>query len=90
MQLVVWHLESVERLDKKNINPALPSMRVLVTVTLLITGEQSMGSAPAVAAHLSRSVESKVMAHLDHLRGRVASRLGSATLTSRANCLKTR
>ena len=48
-----------------------------------------MGSAPAVAAHLSRSEESKVTAHLDHLRGQVASGLGSAAFTSRVNCLKT-
>ena len=58
-------------------------------VTLLMTGEKSMGSAPAVAMHLSQSVESKVMAHLDHLRGRIASGLGSAAFTSRANYLKT-
>ena len=31
-----------------------------------------MGSVPAVAVHLSWSEELKVMAHLDHLRGRVA------------------
>ena len=61
-----------------------------MTTTLLMMGEQSMGSTPAVAAHLSRSEESKVMAHLDHLRGRVASSLGSAAFTSRTNCLKTR
>ena len=61
-----------------------------MTVTLLMMGEQSMGSAPAVAAHLNRSVESKVMEHFEHLRGRVASSLGSSALTSRANCLKTR
>ena len=61
-----------------------------MTVKLLMTGDQSMGSTPTVAAHLSRSEESKVMAHLDHLRGRVASGLGSAAFTSRANCLKMR
>ena len=64
-------------------------MRVLVMTTLLMMGEQSMGSVPEVAAHLSRSEESKVMAHLDHLRGRVASGLGSTAFTSRENYLKT-
>lgn len=64
-------------------------MRVLVTTTLLMMGEQSIVSAPVVAAHLRWSEESKVMAHLDHLRGRVASGLGSAAFTSRANFLKT-
>ena len=63
-------------------------MRVLVTTTLLMTGEQSTGSAPAVATHLSWSEELKVMAHLDHLRGRVASGLGSAAFTSHATYLK--
>ena len=45
-------------------------------------GEQSIGRAPAVAAHLSWPEELKVMAHLDHLRGRVASSLGRAAFTS--------
>ena len=53
-------------------------------------GEQSIGRSPAVAAHLSWSDEMKVMAHLDHLSGRVASSLGRAAFTSRANCLKMR
>ena len=57
---------------------------------MLMTGEQSMGSALAVAAHLSWSAELKVMAYLDHLSGRVASSLGRAAFTSRENCLKMR
>ena len=57
---------------------------------MLMTGEQSIGKAPAVVAHLSWSDELKVMAHLDHLSGRVASSLGRAAFTSRANCLKIR
>ena len=55
---------------------------------MLMTSEQSIGRAAAVAAHLSWSDELKVMAHLDHLSGRVASSLGRAAFTSRANCLK--
>ena len=65
-------------------------MRVLVTTTLLMTGVQSIRSELAVAAHLSWSEELKVMAYLDHLSGRVASSLGSATFTSRVNYLKPR
>ena len=57
---------------------------------MLMTGEQSIGRAPAVAVHLSWSAELKVMAHLDHLSGRVASSLGRAAFTSRENCLKMR
>ena len=57
---------------------------------MLMMGEQSIGRAPAVAAHLSWSAELKVMAHLDHLRGRVASSLVRAAFTSRENCLKIR
>ena len=57
---------------------------------MLMTGEQSIGMAPAVAVHLSWSDELKVMAHLDHLSGCVASSLGRAAFTSRANCLKMR
>ena len=57
---------------------------------MLMTGEQSIGSTPAVVAHLSWSEELKVMAHADHLRGRVASSLGRAAFTSWANCLKMR
>ena len=57
-------------------------MRVLVTTMLLITGEQSIGSAPTVAAHLSWFDELKVMAHLDHLRGREASVFGRTPFTS--------
>ena len=57
---------------------------------MLMTGEQSIGRAPAVAAHLSWSAELKVIAHLDHLSGRVASSLGRTAFTSRANCLKIR
>ena len=72
------------------LSPALPSMGVLVTCTLLMTGEHSIGSVPAVAAHLSWSAELKVMAHWDHLSGRVASSLGRTAFTSRANCLKMR
>ena len=57
---------------------------------MLMTGDQSIMRAPGVAAHLSWSAELKVMAHLDHLSGRVASSLGRAAFTSRANCLKIR
>ena len=70
------------------LSPAPPTMRVLVTCTLLMTREHSIGRLPAVAAHLSWSAESKVMAHWDHLSGRVASSLGIAVFTSRVNCLK--
>ena len=75
-------------LTDKTLSPAPPSMRVLVTCTLLMTGEQSIGRAPAVAVHLSWFAELKVMSHLDHLSGRVASSLGRTVFTSRANCLK--
>ena len=74
----------------RTLTHAPPSMRVLVTCTLLMTGEHSIGSALVVATHLSWSAELKVMAHLDHLSGRVASSLGRATFTSWANCLKMR
>ena len=57
---------------------------------MLMTGEQSIGRAPVVAAHLSWPAELKVMMHLDHLSGHVASSLGRAAFTSRANCLKMR
>ena len=65
-------------------------MRVLVTCTLLMTGEHSIGRALAVAAHLSWSTELNVMGHWDHLSGRVALSLGRAAFTSRENCLKLR
>ena len=57
---------------------------------MLMTGEHSIGRAPEVVVHLSWSDELKVMAHLDHLSGRVASSLGRAAFTSRENCLKMR
>ena len=57
---------------------------------MLMTGEQSIGRAPVVAAHLSWSAELKVMAYLDHLSGRVASSRGRTAFTSRANYLKIR
>ena len=57
---------------------------------MLMMGEQSIGRMLVVAAHLSWSDELKVMLHLDHLSGRVASSLGRAAFTSRANCLKMR
>ena len=57
---------------------------------MLMMGEKSIGSAPVVATHLSWSDELKVMAHLDHLSGRVASSLERAAFTSRANYLKIR
>ena len=63
-------------------------MRVLVTCTLLMTREQSIGRTPAVAAHLSWSAELNMMAHVDHLRGREASVFGRTAFTSRANYLK--
>src|SRR4051812_6507573 len=83
-----WRLSNV--LTDRMLNPSPPSMRVLVTCTLLMTGEHNMGRAPAAAAHLSWSAELKVMAHWDHLSGRVALSLGSTAFTSRANCLKMR
>ena len=55
---------------------------------MLMTGEQSIGITPAVAAHLSWSAELKVMAYLDHLSGCVAPSLGRAAFTLRENCLK--
>ena len=74
----------------RTLSPALPSMRVLVTWTLLMTGEQCIGRTPAVAVHLSWSAELKVMAYLDHLSGRMTSSLGRAAFTSRENYLKMR
>ena len=56
----------------------------------MMVGDQSIVSAPEVAAHLSRSEESKVMEYLDHLNGHDASSLGKAAFTSRVNCLKMR
>ena len=74
----------------RTLSPAPLSLRVLVTWTLLMAGEQSIGRTLAIAAHLSWSAELKVMAHLDHLSGHMASSLGRAVFTSRANCLKMR
>src|SRR3954471_11316976 len=83
-----WRLSTVS--TDKTLSPAPPSMRVLVTCTLLMTGEKSIGRAPAVATHLSWSAELKVMVHLDNLSGGMASSLGRTAFTSRANCLKMR
>ena len=49
---------------------------------MLMTGEHIIGRAPTVATHLRWSDELKVMAHLDHLSGRVASSLGRTVFTS--------
>ena len=75
---------------ERTLSPAPPSMRVLVTRTLLMMGEQSIERAPAVATHLSWTDKLKVMVHLDHLSGRVASSLWRVVFTSRANYLKMR
>ena len=53
LKLAVGHLEIVECFHGRTLSPAPPSMRVLVTTTLLMIGEQSIGRTPAVAAHLS-------------------------------------
>ena len=84
MKLVVWHLEAVECLDGQDIKPYAAVDEGLGDLYAAI------GRAPAVAAHLSWSAELKVMAHLDHMSGRVASSLGRIAFTSRANCLKNR
>ena len=75
---------------ERTLSPASPSMRVLVTWTLLMTGEQSIERTLAVAAHLSWSEELKVMVYLDHLSGHVASSLGRAAFTSQGDSLKMR
>jgi hypothetical protein len=67
---------------ERTLSPAPPSMRVLVTSTLLMVGEQRNGRASAATVHFSWSVESKVTAYLDHLSGRIASSLGRAAFTS--------
>ena len=54
-------------------------MSVLV---MRMTGEQSIGRAQAVDAHLSWLAKLKVMVHLDHLSGRVASSLGRTAFSS--------
>ena len=59
-----------------------------MTRMLLMMGEQSIEMALPVAVHLSWLDELKVMVYLDHLSGRVASSLGRAAFTSRANFLK--
>ena len=74
-----WRLSNVS--TDRTLSPAPPSMRVLVTCTLLMIGEHNIGSVPAVAAQLSWSDELKVMVHLDHLSGHVASSLGRAAFT---------
>src|SRR4051812_39657715 len=53
LKLVVGYLKIVECFTDRTLSPAPPSMRVLVTSTLLMTGEQSIGRTPAMAAHLS-------------------------------------
>ena len=53
LKLTVGHLKIVECFHRQELSPAPPSMRVLVTSTLLMIGEQSIGRTPAVAAHLS-------------------------------------
>ena len=88
LKLIVGHLKAVERLDGQDTEPRATSMRALVTWTLLMTGEQSIGRTLAVAAHLSWSIELKVMAYLDYPSGHVASSFGRAAFTSRENCLK--
>ena len=53
LKLAVGHLEVVECFHGQDVEPCPPSLRVLVTTTLLMFGEQSIGRTPAVAAHLS-------------------------------------
>ena len=53
LKLIVGHLEIVERFHRQDVEPCPPSMRVLVTSTLLMIGEQSIGRTPAAVTHLS-------------------------------------
>ena len=53
LELIVWHLEAVKHFDGQDTEPCATVDEVLVTWTLLMTGEQSIGRTPAVAAHLS-------------------------------------
>ena len=78
----------VQCLDGKNIEPRTTIDEGLGDEDIADDGEQSIGRALAVAAHLSWSDELKVMVHLDHLSGRAALSLRRVAFTSRANCLK--
>ena len=49
---------------------------------MLMTGEQSIERAPTVVVHMNWSDKLKVMVHLDHLSGHVASSLGRTAFTS--------
>ena len=48
LKLIVGHLRLLNVSTDRTLSPAPPSMRVLVTTTLLMIGEQSIGRTPAV------------------------------------------
>jgi len=87
---VIRHLEHVERLDIENIEPCAAINECLGDEYVAKDGREEHWECADVAAHLSWSVESKVMAYLDHLSGCVASSLGRDVFNSRANYLKMR
>ena len=90
LKLIVWHLEIVECLDGQDIESC--SAIDVGPGGLHIAGDwgtkhwEDTGRCRA----LELIAELNVMAHADHLRGRVASSLGRTAFTSRANCLKMR
>ena len=80
--MVIGHLGRLKCLDEENIGPRATVGEGLGDEDVVVVGVQSIGSVLALDEHLSWSMESKVMACLDHLRGRDASSLERATFTS--------
>ena len=81
-------MEVVERVDGQDVEPCaavdegLGNLHVADDWGAKHREDSSCGRALELVCELN------VMAHADHLRGRVASSLGRTAFTSRANCLK--
>ena len=90
LQLIIGNLEAVERLDGKNIEPHTTIDEGLGDKDIADDGRAEHRQGTGGFHSLELVGELKVMVHLDHLSGRVASSLGRAAFSPRANCLKMR
>jgi hypothetical protein len=84
---MIWHLHLLEDFDRDDVEARPPSMRVWLTVMLLIVGVHKRGIVPTALVEIGWSSSSKLILLVDHLSLGLFM-LGCAAVISHDSCLK--
>jgi hypothetical protein len=84
---MIWHLHLLKDFDRDDVEARSPSMRVQLTMMLLIVGVHKRGIVPTALAEIGWSSSSMPILLVDHLSLGLFT-LGYAAVISRDSCLK--